>query len=975
MSALLLLLSGCNCEGESLQVLVPALSIDATRVVFPDTVASRQHTYTLHLTSVGSADVALDTIRLEPPAPSVFGLDVDVPAALAPGASLDIVVSAAPAADAPAGLAAGNLLIESDASTGVIDVELVVVVLAAPDCNDNNDCTSDAFDDEGRCLHADVTGPCDDHNACTRNEQCLDGTCLGEGIVCEDTVDCTADRCEPDVGCVFAPDNSACSDDDVCSLNVCAPTDILADARGCTFPPAPDGTPCGAFTPCTSIDLCIAHTCLPISIPDDTPCNDGNVCTANDACGEGVCTGTFNPLPPEVLFSTTIATDTAVFPGWDPTFVVLGSGTAEASLVLADRLLMHTPLSADEATWTTGSGRAVSLPDAIAEVGDGSLVVVGNSLRAVGTELPATLSVVHAELLLVMRQFVLEDRAFRLLGVDDGVAYGCVGVDAITSANDLLAVPLDGSPQQRFNDDPVCARFVVGGHGLAISHETSRDPARIFRLSLAGSTEVAQFSALGGYLEFGLVGARRAVVSSVSSQPGSVIFIDLDDPEQPVIGARRDLLAKSRPIALLDNESAVLLNGGDYSRQAVLQKLIINDVTATAPDVSFHTTTSNTLQAIDAVAVTRGANGLIAVGRTGSQFELPTAAFDGLVKTSSNAAPFLAYGTGGFAVLAPEAIDQPTPLRPIAVAVGGAALIGQQHLTPSWEYPTRREPPFDALTLRSGAFFFFSSSLAGPGRIDVTESLLVSPEALRLVGIDHVEAPAVDGCSGIGLFQGRAVVLDACLNAPTPTLTVLGTTDTALVDPGPNFQISTDVNDAEQFASIMVEGRAVLLDISDGSAPQMQAVFDDPDLTGLRFHSGVSGGAWVLLLTPTDNAPLLLVLDVTVPGAPVVRLRQRLSGQPYVGGGGASTSVDHRLLSVQWPRAVLSTWQQDDTVDVSFQRGHGIASVDLAAEPPAIEWELPLPSAAMAAAVVDDRLVVARIDGISVISPPCLPQD
>jgi hypothetical protein len=107
----------------------------------------------------------------------------------------------------------------------------------------------------------------------------------------------------------------------------------------------------------------------------------------------------------------------------------------------------------------------------------------------------------------------------------------------------------------------------------------------------------------------------------------------------------------------------------------------------------------------------------------------------------------------------------------------------------------------------------------------------------------------------------------------------------------------------------------------------------------------------------------------------VVRLRQRLNSQPYVVSepiDGAAT-VEHRLLSVEWPRAVFSTWRADDLVDVSFQRGHGIASLDLAAEPPVIEWELPLPSAAMDAMVVDDRLVVVRVDGVSVISPPCAP--
>ena len=970
LALLVFAVSGCNCEGDALQQLVAALSVDATRVDFGNVVVGTTQQHALRLTSVGSADVHPTRISV---AGQPFAVIVDVPQAMAPGAVLELVVTAAPDAAAVAGPVEGLLQIESDAATGTLDVIVTANLVDAPDCDDDNDCTTDTFDNDGRCQHVPRAGACDDDNACTNDERCVDGVCLGEGVVCTDNIACTVDRCDQQAGCVFEPSNDVCVDDDACSLNVCAPDDAGRDELGCTFPPAPDGTPCGAFAACSSIDLCIAHVCVPVSIPDNTPCNDGDVCTSSDACAEGVCLGVLDTRPPEVLFSTTLATDTAVFPSWEPEAVVVGVG-ASASLVLADRLLMHMPLNASEPTWSTGPGRAVSLPHKIVDAGDGSLVVVGNSDRAAGTVLPATVNVVDATTLEVRRQFVLADRGLRLLGVNDGVAYGCVGVD-LFSGHDLLVLPLDGRAQQRFVDDAVCQRFVVGGHGVAIAHGSSAEPAHIFTLSEAGSTEVASFSTNSTYLEFGIVGAQRAVVASPSAVVNNVTFLDITDVAHPIVVAS-DFPPRTRPVALLEDEASVVLNSADYRQPSTLQKISISNVENATENISFQTHFISSLQDVDAIAVARGPQGLAILGRDGELYEVPTATFTGIVKTASAEVPALAFSDTSVALLTTDTFEQPTLLRPISFNTN-AALIGRQSLVLGGGYPSRHEPPFDVLASRPSLHRLVVAN--GLGRIDMDDTLVLTPTPLVIVGTQYLDEPTVDGCLGFAFVEGRAVVVDACLSSATdgPALTTLHIAQDPIAANiyAPNNQLFTSVNEAEHMASGIVDGHAVLFDISDTDVPEIQAVFDDPDLSGLMIHANYTASNWVILVTPPLDPPLLIVLDVSIRGAPVVRLRQRLNSQPYVVSepiDGAAT-VEHRLLSVEWPRAVFSTWRADDLVDVSFQRGHGIASLDLAAEPPVIEWELPLPSAAMDAMVVDDRLVVVRVDGVSVISPPCAP--
>ena len=54
---------------------------------------------------------------------------------------------------------------------------------SAAGCNDNNVCTTDAFNAATGCVYTNVSGPCDDGSACTTGDTCSDGTCVGVPIV------------------------------------------------------------------------------------------------------------------------------------------------------------------------------------------------------------------------------------------------------------------------------------------------------------------------------------------------------------------------------------------------------------------------------------------------------------------------------------------------------------------------------------------------------------------------------------------------------------------------------------------------------------------------------------------------------------------------------------------------------------------------------------------------------------------------
>ncbi|MFT5429573.1 MAG: hypothetical protein ACI9OJ_000244 [Myxococcota bacterium] len=152
-----------------------------------------------------------------------------------------------------------------------------------PDCDDNNECTTDSCEPGVGCVSSDVADntACGTDEPCWVSRACQTGDCVGGASPCEDDDNCTVDACEPGapgspVECSNTP--NTCEDGDECTEDEC-------NAAGCTNPPVPGGTPC-SDGPCFANQTCNAGECGG-GIP---ACDDGSLCTV-DQCdsSDGSC--------------------------------------------------------------------------------------------------------------------------------------------------------------------------------------------------------------------------------------------------------------------------------------------------------------------------------------------------------------------------------------------------------------------------------------------------------------------------------------------------------------------------------------------------------------------------------------------------------------------------------------------------------------------------------------------------------------
>jgi hypothetical protein len=152
------------------------------------------------------------------------------------------------------------------------------------DCDDRNPCTTDACDPRLGCTFMPISGVvCDDGNACTVSDMCRDGRCIGTPTTCDDRNPCTTDACDPRLGCTFMPisgvvcdDGNACTVSDTCIMGTCTGTPRTCPDRtcymvtgcdpmlGCTYRPAPRGTPCmtegGGLGNCDGMGRCLSRS-------------------------------------------------------------------------------------------------------------------------------------------------------------------------------------------------------------------------------------------------------------------------------------------------------------------------------------------------------------------------------------------------------------------------------------------------------------------------------------------------------------------------------------------------------------------------------------------------------------------------------------------------------------------------------------------------------------------------------------------
>ena len=135
-------------------------------------------------------------------------------------------------------------------------------------------------------------GPCTDGSACTVGDTCTGGTCVsGNAPNCDDNNVCTTDSCDPATGCknvnntIGCVDGDACTQNDTCSGGKCGGVAVV----GCCL----DSSQCNDNNPCT-VDVCdaVGGTCKHDAVAaNGQACNaDSSGCTQNDLCVAGVCT-------------------------------------------------------------------------------------------------------------------------------------------------------------------------------------------------------------------------------------------------------------------------------------------------------------------------------------------------------------------------------------------------------------------------------------------------------------------------------------------------------------------------------------------------------------------------------------------------------------------------------------------------------------------------------------------------------------
>lgn len=87
------------------------------------------------------------------------------------------------------------------------------------------------------------------------------------------------------------------------------------------------------------------------------------------------------------------------------------------------------------------------------------------------------------------------------------------------------------------------------------------------------------------------------------------------------------------------------------------------------------------------------------------------------------------------------------------------------------------------------------------------------------------------------------------------------------------------------------------------------------------------------------------------------------------GGAEGARSVRKRILGVSWARAFISSHDVNETPE----RGWSITSWDLSLDPPVVVDSVAVAGEPIDVIIDDERIIVARADGLTVVSPPCGP--
>jgi hypothetical protein len=151
-------------------------------------------------------------------------------------------------------------------------------------CDDSNPCTVDAPDGSGGCSHTagNEGGSCADTNVCNGAETCRAGVCApGTTLSCDDGNACTDDSCNATTGCVRTNRPNG---------TVCAPATQCGGASTCqsgVCTAGPNGS-CDDQNPCTADSCGPGGTCLHAPL-DGNSCADTNACNGAEICRAGTC--------------------------------------------------------------------------------------------------------------------------------------------------------------------------------------------------------------------------------------------------------------------------------------------------------------------------------------------------------------------------------------------------------------------------------------------------------------------------------------------------------------------------------------------------------------------------------------------------------------------------------------------------------------------------------------------------------------
>jgi hypothetical protein len=244
------------------------------------------------------------------------------------------------------------------------------------------------------------------------------------------------------------------------------------------------------------------------------------------------------------------------------------------------------------------------------------------------------------------------------------------------------------------------------------------------------------------------------------------------------------------------------------------------------------------------------------------------------------------------------------------------------------------------------------------------------PGTLALGERDRLRAVAMDGCAGIGVAECRfsfacddaaptTVALSACVSGSDITLT--GAIPLAVMTPD-------DVVSATHHrthATFLGMASAALYDFATGTT--IEAIV--PELEGAKFASvEYEDGLWLIVATYGDGvrAARAVLFDTSLGEASV---RASFDVGDAALDETAPVDVARRVLGIVDTRAYVSDW--DPTGPVSF--GHRVLVFDLALNPPELIDQFNLASEPVDMVLRPNGLVIGRIDGISHVTPSCVP--